>query len=513
MSEATENNARIAKNTLMLYFRMFIIMAVGLYTSRVILNTLGVEDYGIYNVVGSIVAMFTFVNSAMSSATSRFLTFALGEGNFTKLRKTFSVSITVHLLIALLVILLAETIGLWFFSCKLNIPAARQDAAMWVFQLSILSTVVSIMSVPFNSSIIAHEKMSAFAYISISDAVLKLLIVYLLSIVSFDKLKVYAVLLFFGQCFNQIIYMIYCFKKFPEVTLNLELDKRLFYEMFSFASWSLLGNIAYVTYTQGLNMLLNVVFGPAVNAARGIAVQVQVTIYNFVNNFQTAINPQLVKSYATGDWEYQRKLICYSSKLSFFLLCILAAPVFLEAPYILRLWLVQVPEHTVNFVRIMLFISLIDTLSIPIFFSIGATGKVRMSNIIVSSILIAILPISWLLLKMNFPAESVFIVHLSCAILAQIARIIIFNHLTGFSIRYYLQKVISPSLFVLLLISIAGYIIISVFPNENFINLLTVCLLSVIWNLTIIYFGGLGTYERSMVKGYIKTALAKFYKK
>lgn len=510
MSDNQENNKRIAKNTLMLYFRMFITMAVGLYTSRVVLNTLGVEDYGIYNVVGGVVAMFTFVNAAMGAATSRFLTFALGENNFIKLKKIFNVSITIHFLISVIVVFLAETIGLWFFSNKLNIPFERFDAAMWVFQLSILTTAISIMSVPFNASIISHERMSVFAYISISDVILKLLIVYLLLVMPFDKLKSYALLLCFVQIMNQVIYMIYCKKHFTEVSFRPLWDKQLFLEMFSFAGWSLVGNLAYVTYTQGLNMLLNMMFGPAVNAARGIAVQVQVTIYNFVNNFQTAINPQLVKSFANGDLEYQKKLICYSSKLSFFLLCIIALPVFIETPYILRLWLVQVPEHTVNFVRIMLFISLIDTLSVPISFSIGATGKVRLPNIIVSIILIAILPISYILLMTGLPAETVFLVHLFCACCAQLARVLIFRHLTGFSVGYYVKRVIMPSILVLIIISIIGYAIFYAFYSETIIDLFVVSILCVICSLPIIFFIGLGTYERSLLKGYIELFISKF---
>lgn len=509
MPDNQSNNKRIAKNTLLLYFRMLLTMVISLYTSRVVLNTLGVEDFGIYNVVGGIVAMFGFVNAAMGSSTARFLTFALGENEQSKLRKTFSVSFTIHFLIAILIVLLAETAGLWFFKTNMQIPIGRVDAAMWVFQFSVLAAVLSILIVPFNAFIIAHEKMSAFAYISIADVILKLAIVYVLQIAPIDKLIMYSILLFGVQIINWGLYVAYCKRHFLETNIRLLYDKTLFRDMASFAGWSLIGNLAYVTYTQGLNMLLNMVFGPVVNAARGIAVQVQMAVYNFVNNFQTAINPQLVKSYAAGEIEYQRNLICYSSKISFFLLCVLAMPVFLETPYILKIWLVQVPEHTINFVRIMLFVSLIDTLSVPISFSIGATGNVKSSNIIISIILLLILPSSYLFLKLGFPPEAVFLTHFSFAAVAQIARVLILKSLTGFSIRYYSKTVILPTGLVLLILSFVALQIVTLFPERNFSNLIIVSLLSVSASLSIIYFIGLGTYERTMLKDFICKYLHK----
>ena len=500
MQENISNNKRIAKNTIMLYFRMMVTMIVGLFTSRVVLNTLGIEDYGIYNVVGGVIAMFSFVNGAMSNATSRYLTVALGQQNWELLTKTFRVSLTIHAIIALLIIILGETAGLWFLLNKMQIPEARCDAAMWVYQFSIASMAISIMSVPFNASIISHEKMSAFAYISILDVTLKLLIVYLLVVIPFDKLKVYAVLLFCTQTLIQCIYMVYCKLNFAETKLRLLIDKSLFKEMSVFAGWNLYGNFSYITYTQGLNILLNVFFGPAINAARGIAVQVQSMIYSFVSNFQTAMNPQLIKSYAAGNTDYMNRLIALGSKFSFYLLLLIAVPVMIETPYILRLWLVQVPDHAVSFFRILVLINLTDALSTPVAISIQATGKVKVPQLITGTILLAILPVSYIALKFGAPAEAVFWVHLSSAIIAQISRVIMLKNRTSFSVRYYLKEVISPILSVVVIIALYSYVVFLFFYNETIPSLLGICVLSCAINIAIFYFIGMDKYERNIIR-------------
>lgn len=320
MSTDSANSKRIAKNTLLLYFRMLFMMAVSLFTSRVILNTLGVEDYGINNVVGGIVAMFGFINSSMTSATQRYITFALGKGEKERLKTVFSTSLQIHSLIALLIVLLGETIGMWFLYNKMQIPSDRMEAAFWVLQCSIVSTVVMIISVPYNAAIIAHEKMSAFAYISVLEVVLKLLIVYILVVFSVDKLILYAFLFLGIQIFIRFCYSIYCNRHFKETKYRHVWDKALFKEMTGFAAWSLFGNLSAVLFTQGLNMLLNVFFGPAVNAARGVAVQVQHAIQQFVGNFQMALNPQITKNYAKGEMQEMYNLMYRSARFSFYLL-------------------------------------------------------------------------------------------------------------------------------------------------------------------------------------------------
>ena len=317
-NQTSDNNKRIAKNTLLLYVRMLFMMGISLYTSRVVLNTLGIEDYGIYNVVGGVVAMFGFINGSMSSATQRYITFALGKGDKQRLQTVFSTTLQIHTLIALIIILLGETIGLWFLYNKMQIPADRMDAAFWVLQCSIISTVVMIVSVPYNADIIAHEKMSAFAYISILEVVLKLMIVYMLVIFSFDKLILYSFLILSIQVLIRFCYSIYCNRHFEETKYKNVWDKSLFKEMTGFAGWSMFGNLAGVLFNQGLNMLLNVFFGPVVNAARGVAVQVQNAVQQFVGNFQMALNPQITKTYAQGDLESMHKLMYRSAKFSFF---------------------------------------------------------------------------------------------------------------------------------------------------------------------------------------------------
>lgn len=410
-TQTSDNNKRIAKNTLLLYFRMLFMMAVSLFTSRVVLNTLGVEDFGIYSVVGGIVGMFVFINNSMSSATQRYITFALGKGDKNRLQTVFSTTLQIHALIAVLIVLLGETVGLWFLYNKMQIPAERMDAAFWVMQCSIVSMVVMIVSVPYNADIIAHEKMSAFAYISILEVVSKLVIVYLLLVFSYDKLILYAILILTIQILIRFCYSIYCNKHFEETRYKHVWDKKLFKEMTGFAGWSLFGNMAGVLFGQGLNMLLNVFFGPVVNAARAVAVQVQGAIQQFVGNFQTALNPQITKTYASGELNEMHRLMFRSARFSFYLLFFLSLPVLYETDFILTVWLKMVPENAVVFLRIMICTSLIYTIANPLIIANQATGRVMKYQAVCGTILLLILPISYLCLKMGCPAYSVFIVH------------------------------------------------------------------------------------------------------
>ena len=446
----SENNKRIAKNTLMLYIRMLITMVVGLFISRVVLQTLGVEDYGIYAVVGGVVSMFTFLNGGMISATQRYLNFELGRGNQEQLSKVFSTSVQIHALISLIVLLLSETIGLWFLYEKLVIPAERLDAAFWVFQFSIVACVVNIISVPYNAVIVAHEKMSAFAYMSILDVVLKLLIVYLLYVSPWDKLVVYAALLLSVGLLMRWIYASYCQKHFPEAHYRHHFDKTLLKEMFSFSGWSLWGNLATMLYSQGLNMMLNIFYGPVVNAARGIALQVQGVVQGFVGNFQMALNPQITKSYANGDLAQMHSLMSRSARFSFFLLFLLALPILLEANYILQLWLGKFPEDTVVFMRWIISVSLIYTIANPCMIANQATGKVKVYQAVVGGILLMILPISYVVLRLGAPAYSVFIVHFCVESVAQLARMLMLRKLIDLPLRAYLRHIYAPVIVVVL---------------------------------------------------------------
>ena len=444
MSDTSSANKRIAKNTLVLYVRMLFTMGISLFTSRVILQTLGVEDYGISSVVGGVISMFTFINAAMVSSTQRYLNFELVRGDANQLRSVFSTSLQIHALIALAIIVLSETVGLWFLNEKLVIPEARMTAAMWVYQCSILSCAVSIMSTPYNAVIVAHEKMSAFAYISILDVSLKLLVVYLLVVLPFDKLIILAILNLLVQLFIRYIYTIYCHRHFPESYFQFRFNKTLFKEMFGFAGWSFWGNLAAILYTQGLNMMLNIFFGPIVNAARGIAVQVQSAVQQFVGGFQTALNPQITKNYASNNLPQMHSLMFRSARFSFLLLFFLSLPVLMETNFILTLWLKTVPDDAVVFTQIMICISLIYTTANPCIIANQATGKVKIYQMVVGGILLLILPISYVVLKLGAPAYSVFIVHFCIESLAQFSRMYMLRKLIHLPLWQYMKNIYIP---------------------------------------------------------------------
>ena len=337
MTDTSANNKRIAKNTLLLYFRMLFMMAVSLYTSRVVLNALGVEDFGIYNVVGGVVAMFSMLSGSLSAAITRFITYELGKGNQENLKKIFSSSVTIQIGLAILIIVVAEAIGVWFLNMKMNIPDVRITAANWVFQFSILTFAVNLISVPYNASIIAHERMSAFAYISILEAIGKLAIVFLIVISPMDKLIFYAILMCAVALIVRLAYGVYCKRHFEECTYHFIFDRDLLKHMFGFAGWNFIGATSAVLRDQGGNVVINLFCGPAANAARGIAFQVNNAISGFVTNFMTALNPQITKSYAAGDRKYMMTLIFQGARLSFYMLLLLSLPVLINTHYILSL--------------------------------------------------------------------------------------------------------------------------------------------------------------------------------
>ena len=481
MSDTSSANKRIAKNTLVLYVRMLFTMVISLFTSRVILQTLGVEDYGISSVVGGVISMFTFINAAMVSSTQRYLNFELVRGDANQLRSVFSTSLQIHALIALAIIVLSETVGLWFLNEKLVIPEARMTAAMWVYQCSILSCAVSIMSTPYNAVIVAHEKMSAFAYISILDVSLKLLVVYLLVVLPFDKLIILAILNLLVQLFIRNIYTIYCHRHFPESYFQFRFNKTLFKEMFGFAGWSFWGNLAAILYTQGLNMMLNIFFGPIVNAARGIAVQVQSAVQQFVGGFQTALNPQITKNYASNNLPQMHSLMFRSARFSFLLLFFLSLPVLMETNFILTLWLKTVPDDAVVFTQIMICISLIYTTANPCIIANQATGKVKIYQMVVGGILLLILPISYVVLKLGAPAYSVFIVHFCIESLAQFSRMYMLRKLIHLPLWQYMKNIYIPIVSTVV-IAIILPLVVRMQVSEGWLRFLAVgftCVLSV----------------------------------
>lgn len=396
------SNKTIAKNTLFLYFRMMFTMVVSLFTSRVVLQKLGVVDYGIYQAVGGVVGFLSFINGALATGSSRFLTFELGMGDFEKLKRVFSTTLTIHIAIAILVVLIGETCGLWFLYNKLVIPAERMDAAVWVFHLSILATVFSFTQVPYNASIISHEKMSAFAFMSIYEVSAKLAIVYIIAIGNFDRLKLYALLLFLMRVSVMLMYRFYCGKHFKETKYSLSFDKSLFKEIASFSGWSIFAQISTALNSQGILILLNMFFSPAVVTARAISIQVNMAISQFVSNFRTAVNPQVVKRLASGDSKGSSHLLLESTKYSYYMMFLLCFPVCILASSILNIWLTEVPEYTVIFLQLIVIQSLFQVFDSSFYIALYAMGRLRENALLSPTLGLIRFPIVYLLFKAGY---------------------------------------------------------------------------------------------------------------
>lgn len=444
MVNTSANNKRIAKNTLILYVRMLFMMLISLYTSRVILNALGAEDFGIYNVVGGVVAMMSFFSSSMATATQRFLNYEMGRGHVENLQNIFSVSFISYCIIGIIVVLVAETAGLWFLQNKLVIPSERMFAAFWVYQFSIATFIVSLLSVPYSATIIAHEKMSAFAYISIIEAIGKLVIAYLISISFMDKLIFYAILMFLVSLMVRGVYTIYCKKHFPECKLQWIWKKDLFQQLFSFSGWMLVGTVCNIFNTQGVNMLINIYFGPVLNAARAVAMQVYNAVNSFAVNFMTATRPQIMKSYAQKDYSYTYKLVYSSSKLSFGLLFILSIPLLLDTDYILELWLKKVPDFADKFVQLALIDLLITSAFSPIATLSQASGKIRNYQLIISVGFVLIFVLSWIAYYCGFPVYYTFVISIIINFIGLFVRVWEMKCSQEFPMAVYLKKVVMP---------------------------------------------------------------------
>lgn len=497
MADFSSNNKQIARNTLFMYLRMFLTMGMGLYTSRVVLNSLGVEDYGLYNVIGGIIAMFGFINGAMTNTTSRYISYYLGHDE-RMLSKVFSMTFLIHAIIAFLIVLLGETIGLWYVNNKLVIPCGRYGAAFWLYQFSIAASVVNILYIPFNASIIAHERMKAFAYIAIVDAFLKLCIALLINHAPIDKLIFYGFLMFFVTFIDISCYVYYCFKHFEETTLKVFFDRNMFKEMMGFTGWSMFGNFAFLFYSYGINLMLNMFFGTVVNAARGIAVQIENVIRQFAANVQTAMNPQIIKSYAENDKERMHSLIFASSKYCFFLLYLLALPILIETDFILKQWLGLVPEHTVVFVRITICVCLLDTLSTPLFTGNLATGKIKNYQAVICMVSYSMMPITFFAVKYSSVPEMAFYCLLICKMVEQLVRVLISKKQLNISLISYAQKVLKPVICVSFFSLIMPALLFCYIQN-GILGFLFVGLVSVLSVLSIIFLCGLTTMEKEFV--------------
>lgn len=503
MSNNSVNNKRIAKNTLLLYVRMFFVMAVTLFTSRVVLATLGVTDFGIYNVVGGVVAMMGILNNAMAVSTQRYLTFELGRGDAVRLKQLFCMCLAIFVMLAVVVVVLGETVGLWFLNSKMTIPADRMVAANWVYQFSILACVASLIVTPYNAVIIARERMNVYAYVGILEVVLKLAVVYLLLVIPVDRLTTYGLLILLSQIVIAVIYMLYCTRHFAEARYRVYWDGSLFRELVSYSGWNLFGSAAGVVKGQGLNILLNMFFTPAVNAARGIAYQVNAAITQFFTNFYTAVRPQITKYYAQGDMEEMTKLIFRSSKMSFYLIMLISMPVIIEAPYIVSLWLGQLPEYVVPFTRLIIAISAIDAMASPLMTAAHATGHIRLYQSSVGTMVMLNIPVSYVFLRLGFPPLTVFYVSLAISVVCLFMRLWIVRRLMPFPVKEYVVRVFGTSLAVCTLATIAP-VAVHIAVDGNIHTVLSVCALSLLSCAVSIYYVGLDRHERKFVAGIVR---------
>lgn len=500
------NNKRIAKNTIFLYFRMIITMVVGLYTSRIVLQQLGESDYGIYNVVGGFVTMLAFINSTMANGTQRFLSFEIGKGLSVRLQKVFSNAFTLHLIIAALIFLIAETIGFWFIDTQMNIPESRHTAAMYVYQFSIFTFIISVIQVPFMSALISHEKMNVYAYMSIYDVTVKLIVVLLLKISDYDKLIIYSGLICLAQISSAILYNFYTQNKFEECSMKISWDWPIAKEIAGFSVWTLIGAFGCTTNGQGVNILLNIFYGTVVNAARGIALQVNGIIVGFSRNFQVAATPQIIKLYSEGKIEEMTNLAIKTSKYSAFLLLLLMLPVFINVEYMLSLWLGNYPNYTPTFVRIVLIQSLIQSMSGPVVTVTHAGGKLKMPNLTGGISIVLALPICYIALKLGCSPTGIFIINIfpwffECFFDAYYAQ-----KYAGFSLKRFYKEVYIK-VFVVTFISIILSYCISKIIIGGLIGMIIDCSVCVIFTAIIIIFLGLTINERLLLTNIIRVKI------
>lgn len=512
-NDISQNNKRIAKNTLALYFRTFITMIVGLYTGRVMLHALGIDNYGVNNVVGGIVGMSSLITTAMSQGISRYLTCAIGTGDKEKLRIVFSTSINVQIMMAVIVAAILEIASVWFINSAANIPEGRMVAANWVLQCSIVILMITLICSPFNALLIAHERMKIYAYVGIIDVILKLMICYAIMVFSGDRLILLAVLQILVTLGMQIFYGWYCGRNFEEAKYNSRLfDRGILKELTVFSSWNFISHSSYVFATQGVNMLVNVFFGVAYNAARGIAMQVNSAVQGFVSNFVVAFSPQITKSYAADEKEYAVHLSNRGTKFSWIMMYIFIVPVCVEADMLLKLWLGEVPEMAVLFLRFAMFESLAVSSGGNLYRLIQADGHIRMYTIHAAVTAGLVFPITWILFYLGAPVWIAYLVFIISFLLLNIIRIYDIKHLMIFSIRQYLKECIIPCM----IISITSFIIpiiIVQFMEQSIIRFFVNVTVSVLWTCLCCYLFGLTKNERCFLKNKLCEIIAKYYNK
>lgn len=504
------DNKRLAKNTFLLYGRMMLTMLIALYTSRVVLSALGIESFGVYSVVGSLLGMFGFLNGTLSGATSRYLTFEIGRNDQERLQKVFNVALISHLGLALIVIVLCETVGLWFFYNKIVIPTEDREAAFWVFQLSVIGILLGFTQIPYNAMLIAYENMKVYAYVSVVEVSVKLLVVYLLVVSPFNKLITYSVLLLIVQIGFIIFYRVYCIRKYPSSRLSFCKDGSLYREIFGYAGADMIGNFSCLLQGEGMNLLLNMFFGPVANAARGVAYQVQGAISQFSNNFMTAARPQIIKLYAKNEIQKMFLLAKRSSWMSYYLLWIIILPLALNLKYVLSLWLEATPEYTTSFLMIIFAISLVQSLKTPRTIIYHAMGRLKVVNLLVGTVLCLSFPAAYIALKMGASPNSVFFCILGSIIASEFVSCFVLKKYLDYSISNYLKEVHGRCL----LTSVISAIIPVYFYGccdtlHPFVRLILTTIVSVVSVGAIVYFVGIDSYSRDKILEFIKAKLKR----
>ncbi|WP_291533170.1 hypothetical protein [Bacteroides sp.] len=509
--EQASSNRRIAKNTLFLYIRMLFVMAVTLYTSRLVLDALGIEDYGLYNVVGGIVSIFAIINGALSSGSSRFITFELGRGDKERLGKTFSASFLIHTAIALIVFVLAETIGLWYVNNVLVVPEGRLVVANWLYQFSVLTCMLSLTQVPYSACIIAHEEMNIYAFVGIAEAVFKLLMVlFLTTIDSFDRLLFYGAMICGWQISLQFFYRFYCKRKFEECRLRIVNEKHYYKSMLRFSLWDVMGTICITGYAQGINLMINFFFGVVVNAARGIALQVEMAVSQFSNNFMVAVGPQITKLFSLGETEKMMSLVRGSSKYSFLMFCTISLPLFLKIDYVLGLWLKEVPEYSAIFIRCLMLCNMVRAFARPVVLAVHASGNIKWLNLYAGGASILLnLPLSYTAYILGFPPYACYVVCFFVNILCNYLELIVLRRQIPFSIGRYTRMVYMRSLVIVAISMVCMLGVSNITSSYPFFSLVTVCCTSVVTMAVCTYYIGMNKEDRSKIVHYIKSKICK----
>lgn len=512
MTDNQSNNKRIAKNSIFMAIRMVFVLGITLYTTRVILNILGVEDYGVYNVVCGFVSMFAFLNISMSNGIQRFFNYELGKNGVDGANKVYNTALLIQSILAIIIIILTESLGLWYLHNKMVIPDGRMFAAEWIFQFSVMSFLFIIMQAPYAAAVMAHERMDFYAIVSVLDAVLKLGIVFAIPVLPGDKLIVYGLLYSLINILNFVIYYIYCKKNFAEIKIKRYFDKSLFQSMLGFSGWNIFGSISGVMKEQGINLVINLFFGPVVNAARGVAAQINGGLQSFVSNITTPVRPQVVQSYARGEYVRTMNLTYSVSKLSCCFLYLCALPVVLEIDYILRLWLGNtIPDHTNTFVIIVILTSFVNNLNAAVSGVIHASGKMMVYQTVSSTISLMCVPCSYFGLKFGMSPEFALLMVMGWAAISQIASLFILKTIVSYSIRDYVKSVLWPLLAVMI-VTFWPALFIHEYMTSGFIRFLIVGITSVSASSLGIYYIALNRSERGLINSFLSKFKQKWQK-